>query len=123
MEEKDVNAFHQGNFKMPSLRISTPTPKISDEETRLRAEALQRAGAEIGRVLFALGPTELSEDTPGTEEAREAGAHDAMRGAGIVADLKEAWNGSPMGRPPRTHLLGNGSEAIHCPPLIPRIAL
>jgi hypothetical protein len=27
MEEKDVNSFHQGNSKMPSLRISTPRPK------------------------------------------------------------------------------------------------
>jgi hypothetical protein len=27
MEEKDVNAFHQGNSKMPSLRISTPHKK------------------------------------------------------------------------------------------------
>jgi hypothetical protein len=33
MEEKDVNAFHQSNSKMPSLRISTPIPKISDGET------------------------------------------------------------------------------------------
>jgi hypothetical protein len=66
---------------------------------------------------------QLFKDASHSEEAREAGAHDAMRGASIVADLKEAWNGSPMGRPPRTHLLGNGSEAIHCTSLIPRIAL
>jgi hypothetical protein len=40
MEEKDVNAFHQGNFKMPLLRISTPRPKYGmrregDEEKML----------------------------------------------------------------------------------------
>ena len=66
---------------------------------------------------------QLLQDAPGTEEAGEAGAHDAMRGASIVAHLKEAWNGSPMGRPRRTHLLGNGSEAIHRASLIPCIAL
>jgi hypothetical protein len=28
MEEKDVNSFHQGNSKMPSLEISTPSPNL-----------------------------------------------------------------------------------------------
>jgi hypothetical protein len=71
----------------------------------------------------ALWSMQLLEDAPGTEEAREAGAHDAMRGASIVADLKEAWNGNPMGRPPGPHLSRNGSEAIHRASLIPCIAL
>ena len=71
----------------------------------------------------ALCSVQLFKDAPGTKEAGEAGAHDAMRRASIMADLKEAWNGSPMGGPRRTHLLGNGSKAIHRTSLIPCIAL
>jgi hypothetical protein len=44
MEEKDVNAFHQGNFKTPSLRISTPHKKKGwgDREMRRRGDRKMR---------------------------------------------------------------------------------
>jgi len=83
----------------------------------------RRGDKEIGKMLFALCSMQLFQDAPHSEEAREAGAHDAMRGASIMPHLKEAWNGSPMGRSRRTHLLGNGSKAIHRASLIPCIAL
>jgi hypothetical protein len=40
----------------------------------------------------------MFQDGPGGKEAGEAGAHDAVRGASIVADLEEALNRSLRGR-------------------------
>jgi hypothetical protein len=40
----------------------------------------------------------LLEDRSGSEEAGKGGAHDAVRGLGIVANLEKAWDGSLVGR-------------------------
>jgi hypothetical protein len=40
----------------------------------------------------------IFENDPGGNEARKTRAHNAVRGSGIVADLKEALDRSLMGR-------------------------
>jgi len=40
----------------------------------------------------------LFEDDSGSDETRKTGAHNAVRGAGIVADLKKPRDRSLMGR-------------------------
>lgn len=41
----------------------------------------------------------LFQDGPGSKKAGKTGSYDTVRGPGVVANLKEARNRSPMGRP------------------------